>query len=220
MSEASSSKKMTLIILAIAIVAVVILFFVFKPHQTNVASKPITNLPKTSMPTLGKKKAKTHIITFEDLKCFNCKRFNESLFPQIKKQLVDTGTAKYSVILLAFIPGSPPAANAAYCLYQQNPDFFFPFVEYTYQHQLGENEDWATVSRLLQYANASVPKANMNKLSRCMINGNFNQKIESNLKLAQKVMGKIIATPSIYINGHKLQSFSMKAVKILIKKTT
>lgn len=219
MSEKSTAKKITLIILAIALIAAIVLFSVFRPHPT-VLAKPIHLTTNASLPTLGNKKAKIKILAFEDLKCSNCKRYNQTLFPKIKKQLIDTGKAQYSVVLLAFIPGSPPAANAAYCLYEQSPDFFFPFIDYTYQHQLAENEDWATVSRLLQYANAAAPKANMNKLSRCIINGNYNQKVENNLKLAEKIMGQAVATPTIYINGEKLTRFSIDSVNALINKTT
>ena len=56
-----------------------------------------------------------------------------------------------------------PAANAARCLYKQNPDWFFTFVDYVYQNQPPESEDWATIPRLVQFANV-IPGVDAERL--------------------------------------------------------
>ncbi len=214
---ASGTKQIiTLITLVVVLVIGAVAFIVFRPHAHLGQAVAINT---ATAPSLGNTYAKTQIVAFEDLKCGNCQIYNKTLFPQIEADFIKPGKAKYSVILLAFIPGSTPAANAAYCLYDQNPQYFFPFVKYVYDHQLAEDQDWATTSRLLQYAGAAVPAADQNKLSECMISGKFNSKINDNLTLAGKIM-QPVATPTIYINGHKLKKLSMKGVRNLISQTT
>lgn len=207
------AKRITLVTLFIVVIIAVAAFFILKPHQ-DLGPKVI--IQTAGLPTLGDPKAKNQIVAFEDLKCGNCALYNKILFPQIKSQLIDSGKAKYSVILLAFIPGSPPAANAAYCLYQQNPDYFFPFVEYVYQNQPDENTNWATVSQLMQFANAAVPKANQQELSMCLIDGNNDARVTNNLNIAKSVMGESVSTPSLYVNGHKVTNLTMDGIKSLM----
>lgn len=206
-------KRITLITLFFVVLIAAIAFFIVKPYK-NLGSKAA--IQTIGLPTLGDPKAKNYIVAFEDLKCANCAIYNKTLFPQIKSELIDKGKAKYSVILLAFIPGSPPAANTAYCLYQQNPDYFFPFVDYVYQHQPDENSNWASVAQLMQFANAAVPKANQQKLSVCIIDGVNEAMVNNNLNIARSVMGETVTTPSLYVNGHKVNSLTMDGIKNLL----
>lgn len=210
-------KIIVSITLLVIIVAAIVLYFVFRPTpEAPDYSNPVTINTK-GQPTIGQDNAPVHIVAFEDLKCIACKMFNNTVYPQIKKKYIDTGIAKYTYINLAFIEGSQPAGNAARCLYMQNKTFFFPFVEYIYHNQPPETEDWATVSKLLLFAQKAVPTANMNKLSQCIISGRYNKFLQDNLKMASKLMNDKIATPAIYINGIKLNSFDMNNVDQLVE---
>lgn len=161
---------------------------------------PVQQIDTTDQPTRGNPNAKIQIVVFEDLKCIACKNFNNTVLPQIKKQFIDTGIAKYTVINLAFIPGSIPAANAARCIYTQNHDAFFTFVDNVYQNQPPENEDWATIPRLMQFA-AAVPGLDQDKLSHCIYDSPYTDFIQNNFKLAAKLQGDSVATPAVYVNG-------------------
>jgi len=207
------AKRITLLTLFFVAIIAVVAFFILKPHK-DLGPKVV--IPTATLPTIGDSKAKNQIVAFEDLKCANCAIYNKLLFPQIKRELIDSGKAKYSIILLAFIPGSPPAANAAYCLYQQNPDYFFPFVEYVYQHQPDENTNWATVTQLMQFASAAAPKADQKRLSLCLIDGNNDATITNNLAIARSVMGQEVTTPALFVNGHKVNSLTMDGIKNLL----
>lgn len=207
------AKRITLLTVFFVAIIAAIAFFVLKPHKDL---GPQVVIQTAGLPTIGDPKAKNRIVAFEDLKCANCALFNKIIFPQIKSELIDSGKAQYSVILLAFIPGSPPAANAAYCLYQQNPDFFFPFVEYVYHHQPDESSNWATVAQLMQFANAAVPKANQQQLSICLIDGNNDLRVANNLNIARSVMGQEVATPTLYVNGRRVTNLTMDGIKNLL----
>ena len=118
-------------------------------------------------------------------------------------------------INLAFIPGSLPAANAARCLYQQDKRFFFPFIDYIFQHQPDESENWATIATLIQFAKAAVPKADLHALSTCMIEARYNPVIQQNLIMATQIMPDV-ATPALYINGHKVEAITLRNIETQI----
>ncbi|OGO90720.1 MAG: dihydromonapterin reductase [Coxiella sp. RIFCSPHIGHO2_12_FULL_42_15] len=211
--ENKSSKSTVIITLIVIIVLAIGAYFIFRPQSPV---KPAVTIDTTNQPTMGNPQAAISIVSFEDLKCENCRRFNITLFPQIKQKYIDTGKAKYTLINVAFIPGSLPAANAAHCLYIQNKNYFFPFVEYLFENQPPENQDWATVPTLIQFAKVSVPKANLIDLSNCIIEARYANFINNNLKMAANVMGGEVATPALYINGHKLETFTLDAVDQMI----
>ncbi len=209
----SQSKIKSLIIAVIAIAVVVVAAAIF--------FKPSTKLPKqvridtTGQPTMGNANAKVHIIAFEDLKCPNCMRFNTTLLPKVKKKFVDSGIAKYTMITLAFIPGSMPAANAARCLYKQNKKLYFPFVKYIYFHQPSEEQNWATVPTLLQFA-SKIKGVNKPALEQCLVKSPYTGFINKNLQIANKVMGGQVATPTLFVNGRIVRPLTMKRLQTLI----
>lgn len=208
-------KKLMLIIIGIIIIVALGIMYHQKFNKTTPLPKPVS-IDTRNQPTTGNPNAKIHLIAFEDLKCANCARFNNTLFPYIEKTYIDTGKAKYTMINLAFLQGSLPAANAARCIYQQNKKLFFSFVKYVYTHQPPENENWATIPRLLDFAN-NISGINTNKLSNCLINNNYNQFFQNNMKLAAKLMKDNVATPSLYINGVLVRPLTKKRFKAVIR---
>jgi protein-disulfide isomerase len=96
--------------------------------EQNPAAK--TNL--TGAPFIGdKSKAKVAIVEFSDVECPFCKRHHEQVYPDIVKNLVDTGKVVYAYRTYIAVPSHNPAAtleaNAAYCLLEQtgsNGKFF------------------------------------------------------------------------------------------------
>lgn len=193
------SKSISKIVVFIAAMLVLGAAWAFwgTPKTNNT---PVVQIDTTDQPTRGNPKAKVHIVIFEDLKCMACRNFNNTVLPEIRKQYIDTGIAKYTVINVAFIPGSMPAANAARCLYKQNPDWFFAYVDHVYQNQPPENEDWATIPRLVQFANV-IPGVDQDKLSHCIYDSPYTDFIQNNFKLAGKLQGSTVATPAVYVDG-------------------
>src|SRR3990167_1751433 len=204
------SKTMVLVTLSAILIAIIALFVIFKPKNT---STPTVTINRQGQPQLGNPKARIHIVAFEDLKCTNCKIFNNTLFPIIKKKYIDTGKANYTFINFAFIPGSLPAANAARCLYQQDKGYFFPFIQYLFQHQPEESENWATIATLIQFAKAATPKADLTALSTCMVEARYNSVMQENLKIAADIMPGEVATPALYINGQKVETLTLKNIE-------
>lgn len=214
---AKSYLKPVVIVTAIAAIIVSVLA-VALTSQTKLP-KPV-RIATAGNPTFGNKNARVQLVAFEDLKCGNCKIYNNTLLPKIKKKYIDTGIAKYTMIVVAFIPGSIPAANAALCLYHQNKNFYFPFVKYLYQHQPPEQDNWATIPSLLKFAKTSVPQANLQKLSNCIFASEHTDTINANFKLGMKIMHGQLATPTLYVNGMIVQPLTMKRLDQLISAAT
>lgn len=210
---ADKKIKMALVIVIVIAIIAIIIAVIFKPTPGLPKS---VNIETKNQPTMGNPNAPIEIVVFEDLKCFNCRRFNLNVLPTIKKKYINTGKAKYTVINLAFIPGSMPAANAARCLYEQNPKYFFAFVKYIYENQPPEEQNWATVPTLLEYAN-HIPGINQNKFERCVINMPYTEFIKNNLKMASKIMGETVATPAVYVNGRVVQPLTIEQIEKVIK---
>lgn len=209
----SAVQKIILAILGFIVLGILALIFL-KPIMIK------KNLPKPVMinthnqPTLGNPAAKIQIVAFEDLKCVNCARFNTQLMPYIKKHYIDTGLAKYTMINLAFVPGSLPAATAAHCIYVQNPNLFFSFIEYVFSHQLPENQNWATIPTLMNFAN-QIKGVNMDQLAQCLIASPYDQIMQDNLKQAMKIM-TVVETPAVYVNGILVKPLTKSQIDLVM----
>lgn len=186
-------------IIGLVIVAIVGLFTIKPLLIKKYLPKPVV-IDTQNQPTLGNAKATVHMVAFEDLKCSNCARFNREMMPYIKKHFIDTGVAKYTMINLAFIDGSMPAANAARCVYKQNDALFFDYTDYIFEHQPPEGDHWATIPALLNFAN-KINGINKKQLAECIVKSPYDQFIRDNLTLAMKLMDNSVATPMLYING-------------------
>lgn|SRR3990167_271688 len=208
-------KVLMIIIIAIVVVAIAV-FMIIKPYYIRSHLPKAVVINTSQQPTLGNRGAKIHFVVFEDLKCMNCARFSNQIFPMIKKEYIDTGIAKYTMINVAFVPGSLPAANAAHCIYAQNPALFFDYVEHIYKNQPPENENWATVPKLMLFAK-NLKGLNTDQFAQCLIQSPYDQVIQNNLNEAIKVMGSQVATPSLYINGIKVDPVTKARVKEIIQ---
>jgi len=192
-------KKMMLGIMGLIVLAL-IAFFVIKPILIKKHLPQPVTINTENQPTIGAAKATVHMVAFEDLKCSNCARFNRDLMPYIKKHLIDTGVATYTMINLAFIDGSMPAANAAHCVYQQNNTLFFDYTDYIFEHQPPETENWATIPALLNFA-SQIKGINTKQLAQCLIKSPYDHLVQANLAQAMQLMNGNVATPTLYING-------------------
>ena len=209
------AKKILVGIVAIAVLLAVVGYYVVMPMIIK------SHLPKPvlintdNQPTLGNPAAKIHIVTFEDLKCANCARFNKTIFPTIKSDYIDKGIANYTMINLAFVQGSMPAANAARCVYAQNHDAFFAFIDAIFQNQPPETENWATLPTLLSIAE-KVPHINTDKLASCMIQSPYTTFINNNLTLARQILTPEVVTPSVFVNGVRVTPLTEWQLKRVI----
>lgn len=210
-------KQLVLLTTGIFMALLLLMPCVFKAKLPD----PIT-INIEGQPTLGYQKAPIHIVVFEEPKCSNCRLFNRQVLPQIKKELIDTRKATYTVIPVSFLPGSLPAAMALLCAYHQdpgypNPELFFLFLDYLFEHQPGEDIDWATLENLKEYAAKASPAISPALLEDCLLKQSYRKQIEDNTQLGRSIMGGDIATPTVYVNGIELKNLDFDSLMDLIE---
>lgn len=208
-------KIAMLSVIGLVITGIIGLFFLKPILMKKVLPKPVI-IDTSHQPLLGNPHAKINIVAFEDLKCVNCARFNIKIMPYLQEHYIKTGEANYTMINLAFINGSLPVANAARCLYEQNKAFFYPFVDYVFQHQPPENENWATIPALLDFA-SHIEGVNTDQLAQCMIQSPYDQFFQNNMTQAMKLMTGNVATPSVYINGIAVTPVTKAQIQTVIE---
>lgn len=196
--------SITLSFLAILIFAALIL-----NKTQRVTLSPTKQINIEGQPTLGA--GKITMVVFEDMKCSNCKIYNQVIYPFIKSHYIDTGKATYVLIPLAFIQNSIPAGNAALCVYHQKPELFFEYVDYLYQHQPDEALNWAMPETLTEFAQ-HISGIDLAQFSTCIKNNTYYTQLQQNLGLARKVMGDTVQTPTLYINGNVVTPMTIEQI--------
>lgn len=174
-------------------------------------------------PTIGYAKAAVHVVVFEEPKCIDCKHFNESIYPLIKKKYIDTNKIRYTVIPVSFLQGSMPAAVALYCAYYQDPvypnsEVFFTYLDYLFTHQPTEASDWATPEKLLEMAQDSSKAIQPDQLKGCIDKQTYRIRVEKNNAYGRKLMNGSLVTPTVYVDGIRVEKLSANSVERLIKK--
>ena len=150
--------------------------------------------------TVGNKDAKITIIAFESLTCSHCANFHKNVYPELKKEYLDTGLAK---IEFRHFPLDIAAFNASK-IAQCNNDGNSDILESLYANQ----QKWVKGS--------SVEEANKN-LQIFLKNEGFSIDFEScvnnknieDFVLNDRIEGaknfKISSTPTIIINNKKFE---------------
>ena len=150
--------------------------------------------------TVGNKNAKITIIAFESLTCSHCANFHKNVYPELKKEYLDTGLAKIEFRHFPLDIAAFNASKVAQCNNDGNSDI----LESLYSNQ----QKWVKGS--------SVEEANKN-LQIFLKNEGFSIDFEScvnnknieDFVLNDRIEGaknfKISSTPTIIINNKKFE---------------
>ena len=182
-----------------------IIFFLISSASLNAEVKRIIS---------GNKNAKITIIAYESLTCSHCADFHNEVYPQLKKDYIDTGLAK---IEFRHFPLDMAALNASK-ITQCKKDQSLEILESLYSNQ----QAWVKGSTIEDINN------NLKKfLEKQGFKINF-EKCISNKKLEDFVLNdrieatknfKINATPTIIINDKKFEkSLNYKNLKKSLEK--
>ena len=149
---------------------------------------------------VGSKDAKITIIAFESMTCSHCANFHKNVYPELKKEYLDTGIAKIEFRHFPLDVAAFNAAKVAQCKNDGNSDI----LESLYANQ----QKWVKGS--------SVKEANKN-LQMFLKNEGFtvdfeaciNNKDIEDFVLNDRIEGaknfKVNATPTIIINNEKFE---------------
>ena len=162
----------------------------------------------------GNLNAKISIIVYESLTCSHCANFHKDVYPQLKKDYLDTGIAKIEFRHFPLDIAAFNAAKIAQCKYDQSLEI----LESLYANQ----QAWVKGSTVEQ-VNENLKKF-INKngfkidFEKCVQNKKvedfiLNDRIEGTKKF------KVNATPTIIINNEKFEkTLNYKNLKKTLEK--
>ena len=162
----------------------------------------------------GKEDAKIIIIAYESLTCSHCANFHKDVYPQLKKDFIDTGLVK---IEFRHFPLDIAAFNAAKVAQCKN-DQSLEILESLYLNQ----QEWVKGSKI-EDINNNLKKYLENAGFKIDFEKCINNKQIEDFVLNDRIEGtknfKVNATPTIIINNKKFEkSLNYKNLKKSLEK--
>ena len=152
---------------------------------------------------------KNTIIEYASMTCPHCSDFHGDVFPRIKKDLIDTGIVKYTFRDFPLDPFAMAGTMIANCV---NEDKYFDVVNVLLKTQ----KKW--IERGYQGIISVAKNFGLSEedTKRCLSDKELINLIESNMNLASNSFG-ITGTPSVFVNGKKIQSLKYEDILNEIK---
>ena len=186
---------------------ILITLFVFL-NITSIANTQIKRI------TSGNENAKITIIAYESLTCSHCAGFHKDIYPQLKKEYIDTGLAK---IEFRHFPLDIAALNASK-ISQCKSDESLKILKSLYSNQ----QAWVR-GNTIEDINNNLKKFIKNEGFKIDFEKCINDKKIEEFVLNDRIEGakkfKINATPTIIINNEKFEkSLNYKNLKKSLEK--
>ncbi|HHX58545.1 MAG TPA: DsbA family protein [Candidatus Moranbacteria bacterium] len=166
------------------------------------ASKPekVEGVSADDDAVMGDKNAPVTIIEFSDYECPFCKRSFEQVFPEIKKNYIDTGKARYifrDMPLSFHDPLATQEAIAAECAKEQGGDEAY----YKYHHLIFTNtkSNGNGLQKNDLYRFATEIGLNAGEFKTCLDTERFAEEVKKDMKDGQEY--GVQGTPGFFING-------------------
>ena len=186
----------------------IFLIFVLFFLSVNISNAEINRI------IAGNKNAKITIIVYESLTCSHCADFHKNIYPQLKKEYVDTGLAK---IEFRHFPLDIAAFNASKIVQCKN-DQSLEILESLYSNQ----QAWVK-GNTVEVINNNLKKFLENEGFKVDFEKCVNNKEIEDFVLNDRIEGaknfKVNATPTIIINNEKFEkSLNYKNLKKSLEK--
>ena len=187
---------------------IIFLLLIFFTTVSNVQAEEIKRI------TVGNKDAKITIIAFESLTCSHCANFHKNVFPELKKEFLDTGIAKIEFRHFPLDIAAFNASKVAQCKNDGNSDI----LESLYANQ----QKWVKGSSI-QEANKNLQKFLKNEGFSINFDSCINNKEIEDFVLNDRIDGtknfKVSSTPTIIINNKKFEkALTYKNLKKALEK--
>ena len=187
---------------------IIFLILIFFTTVLNVQAEEIKRI------TVGNKDAKITIIAFESLTCSHCANFHKNVFPELKKEFIDTGIAKIEFRHFPLDIAAFNASKVAQCKNDGNSDI----LESLYANQ----QKWVKGSSI-QEANKNLQKFLKNEGFSIDFDTCINNKEIEDFVLNDRIDGtknfKVSSTPTIIINNEKFEkALTYKNLKKALEK--
>ncbi|MEO1206950.1 MAG: DsbA family protein [Pseudomonadota bacterium] len=149
---------------------------------------------------LGNEDAAVTVIEYASMSCGHCKRFHETVYPELKKKYIDTGKIRFIFREFPLDNRAAAASMLARCLEGEKT---YSMINVLFETQ----EDWAYVRgdptpKLFEIAKqAGFTEESFNA---CLKDETQFKKLLEGRERAGKVFG-VNSTPTFFINGERIQ---------------
>lgn len=208
----------------VLIVAVCLLALIIVLSKISSPSEKDTNatFDYSNQPFEGDKDAPVKIVEFGDYKCPICKQFNESVYPVIQKDFVDTGKVQFYFMNFPFInTDSTRSAEFAETVYKElGNDVFWKFHHLLYNKQPDDQKyermDYFTTDFLKKTLAEVSSDKDVKKVEAAFKNKDYKEALDKDKSYVNKL--GIDATPALFIDGKKFEGSSFNEFIDEIKK--
>ena len=153
--------------------------------------------------TLGNPKAKIVVVEYASLSCPHCARFHNEVFPQFRKQFIDTGKVQF--VYREFITSPPEVAVASAVVARcAGKDGYFKVVEGVFASQ-EEIYRVGTISGLRTVLVREGGKAGLTKaqVEACLNDTDLYAAIDARVDRGAEE-DKVRGTPTFFVNGKEV----------------
>jgi protein-disulfide isomerase len=161
---------------------------------------------------MGSADAKSLIIEYSSLSCVHCAHFHERVFPQIKKDFIDTGRARY---VFRSFPTNQPSLKAELLARCVARDDYLSFAN----SLLASQNMWAFTAEYERSLLSIGKLGGMSdeKIKSCLNDQAMSDKIIYQVYEAAKALS-IIGTPTVFVNGKRIDGeLTYNAISELLK---
>lgn len=198
----------------VVIIAFLIFFAMNSGSNQNVVNEEPLEYEFTyeGQPSVGDKNAPIKIVEFGDYKCSHCKDFHEVVYPDIKKDFVDTGKVQLFFINYPFIDDdSLNIAKGGEAVLAQNEAAFWEYQDLVFKQPQGEQQ-WATNDALTKLVKENLPSIDAEKFKEDIEGNKQVAAVNEDITIAKEA--GVTATPTMFINGKEFkQWYDYKVIK-------
>lgn len=178
---------------------------IIRGYIYNLAQNPfkedLDKLKTGLAPSFGTAGAPVVIVLFSDFECPNCKEEAKTLRQNLTTAYPKDVRLYFKDFPLVEIhPWAKPAAIAGQCVFRQNPQAFWAYHDWIYQHQSEITPD-NLKTKILEFAQTDKDVDGM-QLGHCMDTKATEADVDASIALGKSL--KIDATPTMFLNGRRL----------------
>jgi protein-disulfide isomerase len=150
---------------------------------------------------LGPANASVTITEFASMTCPHCAAFNETVFPKIRSEYIDTGKVRYVFREFPLDEKAAAGSMLARCIAKDDPAKYFTVTDLLFKQQMGwmMKDTTETLTRIGKQAGLS-----QKTVEACLTDQALLDKIVADRKYASDVL-KVDSTPTFFINGERIK---------------
>ena len=185
-----------------------IFLLIFIVQNYSLANEKIVSISE------GNKNAKVKILVYESLTCGHCAEFHKKIYPEIKKDFVDTGLVNIEFRSFPLNMAALNASKIAHCKNDGNSEIL---------HFLFSNQRKWVKGNTIEEANTNLKNLVTNENVKIDFDSCINNKLVEDYILEDRINAvkkfEINATPTLIIDNKKFEDpFNYKKIKKTLEK--